>query len=517
MNLSQNLNYSQSEDNSKSDIVSRLESLRKSKIKIKVKQNPLAGSIMRESGDYTNYGPTTQSEISSLNEVGGQPPQPQISAIPTRRRENNPMFWSTVSGNEKRYSTPEFVGSLEASAGKSYFEREDEKLVRREDMRREIAKLLFQGDQGASQTGTVDDAATGPLRKEKEKRETPMYWSTAQTFKKKEVKKDEPNIFEEFLLPRGVGKALEEEEENIRTMEHHILKEKYKVNIDMEQILQEVANILMEQKNQIYTSFDIFMEQYKQNYRILREKVTQYKDKAKEFFNSPDSTKNFIAQQQQQQTFHPIMKKVQLYRVDTTTPNNTFIKFKEENCNVQANASSINREVSKRLIGFLTEELTKQTMHKPLYNHTESLQLMFTEVKENIETKLKECLEDFASSMVYITPPEVFGNIFAFPQIESCISEDNLNIIGDSEKLLGMRINLESSVKFEDNVQTLCIRAIPVDYAAIGCSDGVVRVWNYSTSSIASFFRAHNSPVSTINMMKIQTGDLSKCHFLVIS
>jgi len=288
------------------------------------------------------------------------------------------------------------------------------------------------------------------------------------------------------------------------------MKEKYKVNIDMDQILQEVSEVLTEQKNLIYSNLDIHMEQYRQNYRILREKVTQYKDKAKEFFNSPDSQKNFIAQQQQQQAFNPVMKKVQFYRVDTTTPNNTFNKFKEENCNVQANAASINREVSKRLIGFLVDELTKQTMHKPLYNHTESLQMMFTEVKENIITKVKECLEDFAPSMAYIATPEIFGNIFAFPQIESCISEDNLNIIGDSEKLLNIKVNLESAIKFEENVKSLCIRAIPNDYAAIGCSDGLVRVWGYNTNSLVSFFRAHNSAVSTINMMKIQTGDLNE-------
>jgi len=397
-------------------------------------------------------------------------------------------------------------------SGKSYFESQDEKFVRREDMRREIAKLLFQGD--STPKGETSDDTAAPIRKDKEKRENPMFWSTAQTYRKKEVKKDEPNIFEEFILPRGVGKCLEEEDENLRTMEHHIMKEKYKVNIDMDQILQEVSEVLTEQKNLIYSNLDIHMEQYRQNYRILREKVTQYKDKAKEFFNSPDSQKNFIAQQQQQQAFNPVMKKVQFYRVDTTTPNNTFNKFKEENCNVQANAASINREVSKRLIGFLVDELTKQTMHKPLYNHTESLQMMFTEVKENIITKVKECLEDFAPSMAYIATPEIFGNIFAFPQIESCISEDNLNIIGDSEKLLNIKVNLESAIKFEENVKSLCIRAIPNDYAAIGCSDGLVRVWGYNTNSLVSFFRAHNSAVSTINMMKIQTGDLSKHNIL---
>jgi len=490
-------------------MASRLESLKKSGIKIKIKQNQNPGSLtnltnMRESGDYTNY---QGSETSSLN-VLNEPAQKQPVPAPLRRRENNPMFWSTVSGMERRYSTPEFMSNLDASTGKSYFEREDEKFVRREDMRREIAKLLFQDN--ANGKGETADDSSAPLRKEKEKRENPMFWSTAQTYKKKETKKDEPNIFEEFILPRGVGKSLEDEDENIRTMEHHITKEKYKVNIDMDQILQEVAEILTEQKNLIHSNLDIYLEQYKQNYRMLREKVTQYKDKAKEFFNSQDSRKNFIAQQQQQQAFNPVMKKVQFYRVDPTTPNNTFNKFKEESCNVQANAASINREVSKRLIGFLTDELTKQTMHKPLYNHTESLQMMFTEVKENIIAKTKECLEDFAPSMAYITTPEIFSNIFAFPQIESCISEDNLNIIGDSEKLLNTKINLESAIKFEENVKSLCVRAIPVDYAAIGCSDGIVRVWNYSTSALVSFFKAHNSAVTTINMMNIQTGDLNE-------
>ena len=503
MNLSQVLGSAQDEEGTapKNDIVARLESLRKSKIKIKVKQNPGSLSSMRESGDYTN-----------MNMVESSTQIDPVQSIPARRRENNPMFWSTVSGNEKRYSAPEIASNLDSS--RSYFEREDEKLARREDMRREIAKLLFQPDSAAPVGSHQDDSSTVG-RKDRDKRENPMYWSTAQTYqKKKEPKKDEPNIFEEFILPKGVGKALEEEEENISSMEHHILREKFKINVDMDQILHEVAEVLTEQKNLLYSNFDIHLEQYKQNYRVLREKVTQYKDKAKEFFNSQDSNKNFVAQQQQQQSFNPLMKQIQFYRVDSTQSNNTFNKFKEETCNVQANAASINREVSKRLIGYLTEELTKQTMHKPMYNHTESLQLMFAEVRENIIIKVKECLEDFASSMAYIISPEIFGNIFAFPQIESCISDDNLNIIGDSEKLLNVKINLESAVKFEENVQSLCLRTLPVDYAAVGCSDGVVRIWNYSTSALVSYFKAHNSPINTINVMNIQTGDLSNFSFL---
>jgi hypothetical protein len=51
-------------------------------------------------------------------------------------------------------------------------------------------------------------------------------------------------------------------------------------------------------------------------------------------------------------------------------------KYKEEPCKIQASLDSIDREVDKRLLSFLSEELSKQSAHTPLFNATETSQLL---------------------------------------------------------------------------------------------------------------------------------------------
>jgi len=441
---------------------------------------------------------------SSVSVEGSSYERPSISQVEDksslRIKDSNPMFWSTMSGTQQRYSAPQRV-----DLGTNYFAANDP----REERKREINKL-FQPTNILPNRHTIDDSSS--LRS-RDKRENPLYWSTAQPYQKNnEVKIPEGNIFEEFLLPRGVGKILEAEEENINLMEHHITQQKYKVSIDIDQIMEEISEVLIEYKQQIYDKFDQYLLEYKKNYSILREKVTQYKERAKEFFYSKESKDRLL---NPQQSFNPVMKAIQFYKVDPQSHTDGFFKFKEEACDVQGNASSINREVSKRLIGFLSDELTKQTSHKPLYNHTESLQSLFIEIKDEITSKVRECMASYPDDMVYIVQPEKFSGYFAFPKIESVVSDDNLNIIGDSEKLLSMKLNLEKEVVFEPENKCLCLRVISSDHIAAGCSDGSIKLYNYQTNTLTTNFKGHGTSITTMEIMKVQAQDLSKVLWLI--
>lgn len=171
---------------------------------------------------------------------------------------------------------------------------------------------------------------------------------------------EKTDAFEEFLLPRGVGRVLENEEENIREMEHHITQQKYKVGIDIDSFLEDICEILNFQRDAIHKKMDDYLQTYKKNYVALREKVSQYKEKTKEYFHSKESKSSAL---HQPSGFCPSMKSIQFYKVEEDlsnlagnySSNSSFVKFKEEECNISGNGAAINREVNKKLIGFLSE------------------------------------------------------------------------------------------------------------------------------------------------------------------
>jgi hypothetical protein len=293
-------------------------------------------------------------------------------------------------------------------------------------------------------------------------------------------------------------------------MEHYITQEKYKVSIDMDNILEEIAELLNRRKNTLNRKLDSFYLEYKQNYDILKEKVVAYKGNVKDFFHKQEDKEKFL---NPNQVFNPLLKSIQFYKIvpDTPTSRGNFVKFREDPCSVEGNAAAINREADKRLIGLMAEEILNQGTQKPLYNHSEPLQRSYAELKQELVSKVKEILgrHNNEDSMVYTPTLERFSTYFAFPKIDSMLADDNLGVIGDSEKLVNMSPKLEKQVPVEPNNRALCIRAIPVDYVAIGCADGSVKIFNYTSNNITTTIKAHQGMVTTIDIMKVQVPDLS--------
>lgn len=80
----------------------------------------------------------------------------------------------------------------------------------------------------------------------------------------------------------------------------------------------------------------------------------------------------------------------------------TIVKLKDEKCKLQATIDNIEKEVDKKLLNFLADELSKQSFHLPLYNHSETSQLLLTEIKMNVINSLSENLRNF-SHLAYAT------------------------------------------------------------------------------------------------------------------
>ena len=64
--------------------------------------------------------------------------------------------------------------------------------------------------------------------------------------------------------------------------------------------------------------------------------------------------------------------------------------MKTEKCKLVASIDNINKEIEKKLLNFYCDELNKQTFHIPLYNHSQSSQMLLNEIKQNCQKSIFE-------------------------------------------------------------------------------------------------------------------------------
>ena len=429
-------------------------------------------------------------------------------------KKNNPMFWSTIRGMDTKID-------LSVNETPLHNLEDKDKELRKEEMKKEIAKLLFQKDIKID-LGKVEQIhkmkTEGPPRNRKD---NPLFYSTMPAANKIEVIPRNDSIFEEFLLPRAVTKIIDDENENIKIIESHINQQKQKVSIDIDQIMNDIGQVLHEQRLLIEARLDDYFENYKKNYVVLKEKVIKFKEKAKSVYNiENDLMASTSSRDGIQQTFNPLLQGINFYKItkeaDTlVTGVNTMNKVKEEICSLQANVNTINREIEKRLLLYLSDEVSKQTEHKPLYNNGETLQLSFTETKNNIMSIVQEQLKDFSKYMLYIVQPEDLSSIFAFPKIEAAISDDHLSVISDSDQSINLNLFAEKIVHLNNGQEEryTCVHSLHSEVAAVGTEQGFVKFYNYFNDTNIACFQAQGGPVTAITSMKVQLPDISKNYF----
>ena len=476
---------------------------------------PFYAVEIKKSDDLSDYLLNNGPENYIKQPLKGNDNKMNNNGNPFQRKKDNPLFWSTASGVEKKFEM------LTIDTSRKNIGDKDKDLLKQE-MKKDIAKLIFQKDIqiDSSKVEQIHKMKTeGPARGRKD---NPLFYSTVLAANKIEAVPRNDTVFEEFLLPRTVTKILEDEKENIRIVENHITQEKYKVSIDMDQIMNDIDEVLHQQRMLIQARLDNYFEKYKRNYLVLKEKVLTFKEKAKSVYNKEyDLMASTTSRDGMQQTFHPLLQGIQFYKITNEADAiakgvSSMNKFKEEICNLQANTNAINREVGKRLLLYLSDEVSKQTEHRPLYNNGETLQLSFIETKDNIIRFVKDQLKDYSQDMIYIEEPEDLSSVFAFPKIEAAISDDHLSVIGDSERLINLNMSVEKIVHLNNDQEGkyTCLNSIQPEVVAIGTEQGYVKFYNYVNDTNIGCFQGQGGPVTALTTMKVQLPDISK-YFLV--
>eukprot|EP01017_Pseudomicrothorax_dubius_P026981 TRINITY_DN3060_c0_g1_i7.p1 TRINITY_DN3060_c0_g1~~TRINITY_DN3060_c0_g1_i7.p1 ORF type:complete len:516 (+),score=138.49 TRINITY_DN3060_c0_g1_i7:79-1548(+) len=269
------------------------------------------------------------------------------------------------------------------------------------------------------------------------KKTNPMYWSQSTSVLPiggtlSAHKPAKQNLFEEFILPKIVSKLLSSQEENLASIKGNLAKEKRRLDADLDNLKAEMIATIEATRSNMHALFDGFSENYQQNYQTLRSKVDQFKNIAKE-------SAGYQLQEPKRQ--------VVIDGISFVSTDDAKIVYNEEKIKISTNLRALDREVDKRLIGYIAEELDKQSVHCPLYNHSESANALLREISANIRTFVGEQLENF-HHLVYKTPQILLNQVKAHPCFEVGISNANKTVISNIEKLNSKPKSLSLVQKF---------------------------------------------------------------------
>lgn len=235
----------------------------------------------------------------------------------------------------------------------------------------------------------------------------------------------------EFLLPKDVLKIVEEERKNLELSLTHIIKEKSKIDFELNEISTELNRLISDKKAELFSHFDNYLDKLEKNYNFFQKRIKTYK----EFSLKPS---NLF------QKNHPIiLKELKYYSNDKKLKQENFIKIPK------ISVMKLPQELSKKEILFLSNELDKQIKHRPLFNHSEASISMLKDLKESLLNEASNLFSYF-DKLIYETELIDFKTIKLLPKLSNVISDDNLNISGDYSKVKEI-ITLSNSKIIETN------------------------------------------------------------------
>ena len=307
---------------------------------------------------------------------------------------------------------------------------------------------------------------------------------------------------EEYILPKNITKVINEADANMKKMEAHVKEEKRKIDQDFDMIIKEMAGMINETRKKLLAKFDGFFDMYLKNYENMRGRVKEFKNKSIEL---PSKNEMKISTYVKKTT--TTLKSVSYFGKEADHYDN-LIKFKEESCKIQANLESIDREVNKKLLSYLSEEINKLSLHVPLYNHSETSQLLLSEIKVNILNYLGDNLANF-DHLVYMNSYPDFATFAAVPQISTVVSEDRESAIGDFKQLKTLNASLIQKFQTDHEEAILCLHAITDEILATGSKDGVIKIWNIQINSQIASIQGHVGSVTCLKSIKALPSDLT--------
>lgn len=334
----------------------------------------------------------------------------------------------------------------------------------------------------------------------KEKSSNPMFMSYNDTVGGKAAvgAKD----LEEYILPKNISKVINEADMSMKKMEAHIKNEKNKIDQDFDMIIHEMATMINETRKKLHSKFDNFLDMYFKNYENMRSRVKEFKSKS---IDIPSKNEYKISTYVKKTT--TTLKSISYFGKEANNYD-SLIKFKEESCKIQANLESIDREVNKKLLSYLSDEINKQSLHTPLYNHSETSQLLLSEIKVNILNFLSDNLANF-DHLIYMTSYPDFATFAAVPQISTVVSEDRESAIGDFKQLKTLNASLIQKFQTDHETTIMCLHAITDEILATGSQDGVIKIWNIQINSQLASLQAHMGTVTCLKSIKSLPSDLT--------
>lgn len=117
---------------------------------------------------------------------------------------------------------------------------------------------------------------------------------------------------------------------------------------------------------------DDYLTNYVKNYENFKNRVKSFRS-----FDTSHPQKSDVG------SIPVVINKIEYFGKD---PSNyeQLNKYKEEKCKISCKADQVEREVEKRLLTHLANEIDKQGRHVPLYNHSASAGELLCELKEGI-------------------------------------------------------------------------------------------------------------------------------------
>lgn len=347
--------------------------------------------------------------------------------------------------------------------------------------------------------GSNQDADHQSRSRSHAKKTNPMYWSqstkvihskgSAQTNGQNDEKAKDNLLFEEFMLPKQVMKLLRDQEKNIETVKMKLEREKSKLDAELDSVMQEVFVAFQEKKKQIHNVFDSYYANYKKNYEVLKGKVSQFKSCI-----GLDSTKG---------SSNDCHISSLAYLLKT---QEDWTRIREENVNLNWKIGNVGREVNKKLITFFAEELDKQSIHCPLFNHSESSNSLARELRTNLKNFVAENLSSY-SDLIYNSLHLDFSNVTLKPHIDTGVKRNCQNVICNmKEKSFNKLMTLSLVQKFSTThlAPITCLKALPDDTIVTGAKDGTIKVWDIKNLKQKASMKGHLQEITFLDLCTLR-------------
>lgn len=298
--------------------------------------------------------------------------------------------------------------------------------------------------------------------------------------------------FDEFVLSKEVCRRLEESERQLKNIEAHVKVEKEKINRDLNEISQNINRLIEMKGRELHSIFDNYLNTIKNNYEHFKKEIKSYKSLA-------------LEQKNPNKNFSVFLKNI-VYFVDTNTGQN-LTKLKEENCKMELNVSDLKKEINKRTLNFFADELNKQVIHVPLYNHSECSQMFLSHSKLSLLNNIQDSLMSL-NNLIYMNNCIDLQKLKIDFDCTSIVSEDNSILIGNFGEKFSTNFKISKRLQTDHFDEITSILPIENNYICTASKDKTIKIWNIDLDKKLGEFAGHDGSVTCLQKIILNSNEL---------